>query len=177
MTRLKKLPLRLHHHAYTTEDHEINRHFYEDILGLPLKAMWIERERIDGEDVDLGHAFYELGDGSSLAFFNFSDPKKQEAWQAKQQSLFVHISLLVEKSTQDEIAQRLADAEMASFRMDHGFCQSLYIRDPNGLMLEFTVDHADARAIYETRAASAHADMQSWVSGGREMNNAWRPNP
>jgi catechol 2,3-dioxygenase-like lactoylglutathione lyase family enzyme len=173
---LKKRPLRLHHHAYTTADHEINRHFYEDILGLPLKAMWIEREQIDGEVVDLGHAFYELGDGSSLAFFNFADPAKQQAWQAMQQSLFVHISLLVDKSTQDEIEQRLAAAGLALFNMDHGFCQSLYIRDPCGLMLEFTVDHVDAQKIYETRAATAHRDLKHWINGGREMNNAWRPN-
>lgn len=174
MTELKKLPLRLHHHAYTTDDHEKNRQFYEDILGLPLRAMWIEREQIDGEDVELGHAFYELGDGSSLAFFNFADPKKQRRWKAKEQSLFIHISLLVEASTQSEIEARLVAADLKPFMMDHGFCRSLYIRDPNGLMLEFTVDHDEAQAMYEERARSARRDLENWTGGQRGTNNPWR---
>ena len=36
------LPLRLHHNAYVCADPERTRHFYEDILGLPLLATWIE---------------------------------------------------------------------------------------------------------------------------------------
>lgn len=174
MSELKQLPLRLHHHAYTTDDHEINRRFYEDVLGLPLKAMWIEHEVIDGEDVDLGHAFYGLRDGSSLAFFNFSDPEKQRQWKAKEQSLFIHISLLVEASTQNEIEQRLIAADLKPFKMNHGFCQSLYIRDPNGLMLEFTVDHENADTMYAERAASASHDLDRWIRGDRVTNNPWR---
>ena len=33
-----KLPSRLHHTAYETKDLEATRHFYEDIIGLPLVA-------------------------------------------------------------------------------------------------------------------------------------------
>src|SRR5258708_22909704 len=73
-TPLRMLPMRLHHHAYTTDDHETTRHFYERILGLPLAAFEVERERRDNGWVDLGYAFYELGDGSTLAFFTFDDP-------------------------------------------------------------------------------------------------------
>jgi glyoxylase I family protein len=175
MSLLKTLPLRLHHHAHTTDDHEENRKFYEDVLGLPLKAMWIERERIDGEYVELGHAFYALGDGSFLAFFNFTDPEKQRAWKAREQSLFVHISLLVEPSTQKEIESRLRMAGLKPFTLEHGFCNSLYIKDPNGLMLEFTVDHEDSESIYAERASTAHHDMERWNSGDRGTNNRWRP--
>jgi catechol 2,3-dioxygenase-like lactoylglutathione lyase family enzyme len=174
MSRLKTLPLRLHHYAYTTDDHEENRRFYEDVLGLPLKVMWIEQEQIDGENVDLGHAFYGLGDGSFLAFFNFSDPEKQRAWKAKEQSLFVHISLLVEPSTQKEIESRLLAAGLKPFMMEHGFCHSLYIKDPNGLILEFTVDHQDSESIYDELASTASRDLERWMSGDRNTNNRWR---
>ncbi len=84
--RLKALPMRLHHHAYTTDNHEETRQFYEDVLGIPLTAMYVEREFIDGEWVELGLAFYEMGDGSALAFFSFADPEKQAAWRATEQS-------------------------------------------------------------------------------------------
>jgi|SRR5580698_4274086 glyoxylase I family protein len=174
-TRLKKLPMRLHHNAFTTEDHEKNRHFYEDILGIPLTAMYVENEFINGEFVELGHAFYELGDGSALAFFHFADPEKQASWRAREQSLFIHIALLVEKSTQEEIEQRLRAADYEPFTLEHGYCTSLYVKDPNGLMIEFTVDRQDAPEIAAEMAATAHADMQRWIKGDRTTNNRWRP--
>jgi glyoxylase I family protein len=168
---LKKLPMRLHHHAYTTDDHEKTRHFYEDILGLPLAVMNIEREFLGDEWVDLGHAVYELGDGSALAFFSFADLDKQAAWKAKQRSLFIHISLLVERSTQNEIERRLTDVGLRPFTLRHGFCTSLYVKDPNDLMLEFTVDHEDASDIAREMAAS----VCQWLEGERKAPRRWHP--
>ena len=40
---LNELPLRLHHNAYVVKDHEANRRFLEDLLGIPLVATWCER--------------------------------------------------------------------------------------------------------------------------------------
>jgi glyoxylase I family protein len=36
-------PRRLHHAAWVTRDQEATRHFYEDIIGLPLVATWAEK--------------------------------------------------------------------------------------------------------------------------------------
>ena len=137
--------------------------------------MYVENEFINGEFVELGHAFYELGDGSALAFFHFADPEKQASWRAREQSLFIHIALLVEKSTQEEIEQRLRAADYEPFTLEHGYCTSLYVKDPNGLMIEFTVDRQDAPEIAAEMAATAHADMQRWIKGDRTTNNRWRP--
>jgi len=172
---LKQLPLRMHHHAFTTDDHEANRRFYEDILGIPLTAMYIEKEFIQGEWVELGHAFYALQDGSALAFFNFADQNKQRAWKAREQSIFVHLSLLVEADTQAELKERIAAAGLGSFVLEHGFCTSLYVKDPNGLLMEFTVDHPDALAIAAEMAERAQQDLRQWVAGDRTPNNRWRP--
>lgn len=172
---LKKLPMRLHHHAYTTDNHERNRRFCEDVLGLPLVAMYVEPEHIGGEWVELGHAFYGLGDGGALAFFSFADLEKQAAWRAKDQSIFVHIALLAEQSTQDEIKGRLTDAGFKPFVLEHGVCTSLYVKDPNGLLLEFTVDHEKAPEIAAEMALSAHSDLHRWMAGDRTVNNRWRP--
>src|SRR5437763_6324855 len=38
---LQELPLRLHHNAYVCANQERTRHFYEDIVGLPLVATWV----------------------------------------------------------------------------------------------------------------------------------------
>src|SRR5205823_4147159 len=40
---LAALPERLHHNAYVVKDHEANRRFLEDLLGIPLLATWCER--------------------------------------------------------------------------------------------------------------------------------------
>jgi len=175
--QLKKLPMRLHHHAYTTDDHEKTRHFYEDVIGLPLVATYIERELLFGEWIELGHAFYGLADGSALAFFNFADPAKQLAFRAKEQEAFVHLSLSVEKSTQEEIQVRIKEEGLESLAIDHGYCNSLYIKDPNGLLLEFTVDPPNVQDINATMSRTAHADLRRWVNGSRESNNAWRAPP
>jgi glyoxylase I family protein len=172
---LQQLPLRMHHHAFTTDDHEANRQFYEDVLGIPLTAMYVEKELIHGEWIELGHAFYSLQDGSALAFFNFADENKQRVWKAREQSIFVHLSLLVEAGTQTELKERITAAGLESFTLEHGFCTSLYVKDPNGLLVEFTVDHPDASAIAAEMAERAQQDLKRWVAGDRTPNNRWRP--
>ena len=53
----------LHHHAYAVKDQEANRHFIEDMLGIPLVATWCERvfRPEVGREVDYCHTFYEIG--------------------------------------------------------------------------------------------------------------------
>src|SRR6266404_6430162 len=82
---LGELPLRLHHHAYVVKDHEANRRFLEDLLGIPLVATWCEKNfRSDlGREVEFCHTFFGLADGSALAFFQFADPEMYELTQAK----------------------------------------------------------------------------------------------
>jgi catechol 2,3-dioxygenase-like lactoylglutathione lyase family enzyme len=165
MRPLTKLPTRMHHHAHTTDNHQRTRHFYENVLGLPLVACDVERERIGDGWLDVGHAFYALGDGSTLAFFTFDDPARQAAWKEKEQSQFVHISLLVEGAVLREIEQRLTRAGLEPMMLEHGFCTSLYVKDPNGLTLEFSVDHEDTFGAVEEMTAS----VRDWMQGGRQM--------
>lgn len=75
---------------------------------------------------------------------------------------------------QHEIEQRLQAAGYGTIVIDHGYCVSLYVTDPNGLNLEFTVDHAEAGKIASKRLASAHKDLEGWLRGDRGLNNEWR---
>ena len=61
------LPRRLHHHAYVVADQERTRHFYEDILAMPLVATWCEKEHVRGKEREYCHTFFSLADGSALA--------------------------------------------------------------------------------------------------------------
>lgn len=72
--RAKNLVRGLHHHAYLAKDMEETRHFYQDILGLPMVGTWIERfNPVTNAPDNYMHAFFELGDGSCLAFFQFKN--------------------------------------------------------------------------------------------------------
>ena len=78
MNASPSLPSRLHHTAAVTRDLEATRHFYEDLLGLPLIATWCEKETLLGKMRTYCHAFFGIGDGGALAFFQFADAADHE---------------------------------------------------------------------------------------------------
>ena len=176
---LRQLPLRLHHHAFVVRDQEVNRRFFEDILGLPLVATWCER-LFNAElrrEVDYCHTFFALSDGGALAFFQFADAELYE--RAKpifpRVAQFHHVALKVERATYDEIERRLTAATIAHRQVDHGYCRSLYATSPDGLIVEFTVDPEGADAIAALRRADAHSALERWLAGDRTPNNDVRP--
>ncbi len=175
--QLEARPARLHHHAFVTTDQEATRKFYEEVVGLPLIATWTEVEHLmGGAEQEFCHTFYELGDGGSLAFFQFADDRFSEQHAPPPPpSLFRHVALLATADTQDAIRERAETAGHQTMTADHGYCRSLYITDPNGLLLEFTVDHLDVSQIDAIRRESAHRDLERWLSGDHTSNNDWRP--
>ena len=70
-TALSPPPEQLHHYAFVVRDHEINRAFFEDVLGIPLVATWCERtfNQVLQREIDFCHTFFALGVGGALAFF------------------------------------------------------------------------------------------------------------
>jgi catechol 2,3-dioxygenase-like lactoylglutathione lyase family enzyme len=172
------LPSRLHHTAYVTRDQEATRHFYEDLIGLPLVATWCEADELFGAERVYCHTFFGLGDGGALAFFQFANPDDQARFgPAMPDTPFTHIALNCDEETQRGIQERLAAAgyeEPATFVLEHGYCRSLYVKDPNGMLVEFTVDHPDAAAIQSDRRADAHTELQRWLAGDHTSNNTYR---
>jgi catechol 2,3-dioxygenase-like lactoylglutathione lyase family enzyme len=174
----KTLPLRLHHNAYVTKDQERTRKFYEEIIGLPLVATWCESDELFGKVRTYCHTFYSIGDGGALAFFQFENPSDQaEFGPAMPASPFHHIALQVDEETQKGIEQRIAAAGIEppdTFVLEHGYCRSVYINDPNGLILEFTLDHPQAEKIATDRREDAHRELKRWLAGDHRSNNTYR---
>jgi catechol 2,3-dioxygenase-like lactoylglutathione lyase family enzyme len=168
-------PARLHHHAFVVRDQEVTRRFYEDVVGLPLVATWCEEEDFGQGPMAYCHTFYELEDGSCLAFFQFADPAftAEQAGMAST-SLFDHVALHVSEEVQAAVRGRAEQAGMPAGLVDHGYCRSLYLRDPDGLIVELTVD--DPRALRESpaRRERARAELARWLAGDRTVNNALR---
>jgi len=178
MSHLPALPERLHHYAFVIRDHEVNRQFFEDVLGLPLVATWCERT-FNSEvqrEVDYCHTFFGLADGSALAFFQLADAEVYERSKAvyPQIGRFQHIALKVDRKTFDAIDGRLAAAGVPRRQTDHGYCVSLYATSPDGLRVEFTVDPANVEDINAVRRADAHAELKRWLAGDHAVNNLER---
>ncbi len=174
---LKQLPLRLHHYASVVKDQEVNRQFFEDVIGIPLVATWCERA-VSGElgiEMEYSHTLYALADGSALAFFQFADEDLYERCKSVPEfGRFHHCAFKVDQSTYDEIDQRLEEAGISRRHTDHGYTQSLYVHSPDDLKVEFAVDRDDAEKINAIRRADAHSELARWLKGDRTPNNIAR---
>ena len=164
-------PARLHHHAFVVADQEATRRFYEDIIGLPLIATWCE---VDDAGGAYCHTFFELADGSSLAFFQFADPEVQAANATPSPSVFDHVALAATDDVQAAIAARADAADVGHLTIDHGYCRSLYVTDPDGLIVEITVDAPAASAAADQRRTVAHDELARWLGGDHRDNNTYR---
>lgn len=132
MINLKKL----HHNAYRCIDSETTRKFYEDFLGLPLKETFEISSTLTGRKTDVLHTFYSLADGSCLAFFEVLGKKfKYKKWH----DFDLHIAIEVEEKF---LLKYLKEGKNANIETrgisDHGFIKSIYLRDPNGYVIELT---------------------------------------
>src|SRR6266446_10130207 len=93
----------LHHNAYRCRDSEETRIFYEDFLGLRLVSAFEIGQAATGLDTRALHTFFQMDDGSCLAFFEVPglpfDFKDQNA-------LDLHIALGVEPETFESVLQK-----------------------------------------------------------------------
>lgn len=176
MSATAKLPSRLHHTAYVTRDLEATRKFYEDVIGLPLVATWCESDELFGEMRTYCHCFFGIGDGGALAFFQFANERDAALFGPKiPSSPFNHIALNVDAETQAGIEKRIAEHGIKeTYVLEHGYCRSVYVNDPNGLILEFTHDHPDAEKINDIRRKDAHSELKRWLGGDHTSNNMFR---
>jgi len=152
----------LHHNAYRCRDSEETRKFYEDFLGLPLAGtLKIGETKTDRETSAL-HTFYELDDGSYLAFFDVPD----EPFEFKDQRDYdLHIALEV---SHDDLTAMFEKGKAAGMEprgvADHAFIDSIYFRDPNGYVIELAAPTDQPQASAEVRSANAHRLLEEWSS-------------
>jgi glyoxylase I family protein len=155
----------LHHYAYRAKDAEETRHFYEDILGLPLYHI-IQSDYVPstGEYCPYTHFFFRLQDGSFIAFFDLGDD--EAALPSPNTPLWVnHISFRVD--SQQALLDTKARLEAHGVEVlgvtDHHIFHSIYFFDPNGVRLELTAQLADEfQMLQESR--TAHARLAEWTA-------------
>ena len=144
----------LHHNAYRCRDSEETRTFYEDFLGLPLVSAF---EINQGRAL---HTFFEMDDGSCLAFFEVPNAPFEFK---EQDALDLHIALGVENDVFDTMLQK-AKAEGRDVRgpVDHGFVRSIYFRDPNGYVIELTANTGVHGEMMDPAISKPHQALLRW---------------
>ena len=141
-------------------DSEETRKFYNDFLGLPLVNAFQISETKSGRATHTLHSFYQMDDGSCLAFFEAPDM----AFSFKTQHDFdLHIALEV---TQDDLHTMFAKGKAAGIETrgisDHGFIDSIYFRDPNGYVIELTAKRPDHDEAVAKAVLTAREKLDEW---------------
>jgi glyoxylase I family protein len=161
----------LHHYAYRAKDAEETRHFYEDILGLPLFHI-IQSDIVPstGEYCPYTHFFFRLQDGSFIAFFDLGDD--EAALPSPNTPLWVnHISFRVNSVPELQAMKARLESEGIDVLgvTDHQIFKSIYFFDPNGVRLELTAQLADEVQMLK-ESTSVHARLAEWTA----RKQVWR---
>lgn len=135
----------VHHLAICTKDIKQQIEYFSDVVGAELVALyWMH-----GVD-NTFHGFMRLSDSSSIAFVQHPDVAKIQpikgvshaghTTQNVAPGAMQHVALNV-----DTYADLLAIRDRVRSRghwimgpLDHGFCKSIYLAAPEGIMLEFS---------------------------------------
>jgi catechol 2,3-dioxygenase-like lactoylglutathione lyase family enzyme len=131
-----------HHVAIATNDLEATHRFYTDVMGFEL----VKAEAAPAPEGGWArHLFYDTGDGTCLAIWDIHDdpavPHDFDASISRGLGLPTwtnHLAFDAPDLTALDAAQErwLAHGHDV-LRIDHGWCTSIYIDDPNGIAVEF----------------------------------------
>ena len=155
----------LHHYAYRAKDAEETRHFYEDILGLPLYHI-IQSDVVPstGEYCPYTHFFFRLQDGSFIAFFDLGND--EAALPSPNTPAWVnHIAFRVDSVADLEAMKTRLEAHGVEVLgvTDHHIFKSIYFFDPNGVRMELSAQVAsEFQLLQESR--TAHARLAEWTA-------------
>ncbi|MDH5535546.1 MAG: VOC family protein [Betaproteobacteria bacterium] len=154
---------KLHHSAYRCRDSEETRWFYEDFLGLRLAGSLEISETMSGRKTAVLHTFYELDDGSYIAFFD--DPDTPFDFK-RQRDYDLHIALEVDPKVLEPMLNkgRAAGIETRGIS-DHRFIHSIYFRDPNGYVVELTAQTPGHAQAMDPARNDARAILDRWQAG------------
>lgn len=154
---------RLNHVAYRCRDAKETAEFYRDVLGLKF-AHTIVQDRVPStqEFAPHAHVFFEMADGSWVAFFDMADEPVVD--QEKNPDWAQHLALEVESVEALEAALMNLEAHDVEVLgpIDHGFIRSIYFYDPSGHRLELacrTIEPSDL-ARFEDEAMTL---LEDWT--------------
>ncbi|MDH4148444.1 MAG: VOC family protein [Acidimicrobiia bacterium] len=155
---------KLNHAAFRCRDARETAEFYTEVLGLKFShAVGGDHVPSTGEYSPHIHLFFEMEDGSSLAFFEV--PNGPGGMKDTEMDEWIqHFAFEVEDV--DTLEKAKIDLESRGMDVvgitDHGFIKSIYFFDPSGHRLELSARTADA-ATLAGYAADAPKLLEHWT--------------
>ena len=157
--------------AYSCWDSEETRHFYEDILEMPLVATVVIEDPFRTDGSGYCYTFFEIGDRDTLAFFEPTSLVHPKYFNARS-ACHRHVAFEMEAdATVQQLSRKLDAAGVANTIKNLGTSLSLRFTDPNGLILEFSTKERRSPDYEKSPRSSAHAELHRWLL---QRQNWWR---
>lgn len=138
----------IHHFAIATKDYDRAHKFYTEAMGFKLIA-GVKRQAMGGAKVGwTKHMFYDCGHGSVLAIWDLHLEGLHDGdWKTGYSTglglpwYIVHIAFGVDTLEElEKKRQNLLNHGVVVSKVEHEFITSIYMNDPDGNMVEFTVN-------------------------------------
>lgn len=139
----------VHHITLTGADRQTSIDFWEGVLGMPFV---FDQPNLD--DPDEGHLYFDPGDGRLITIFTNENRKPRHDRTPTDPGCVHHIAFNTSRAVWMQAVARL-DARGISHSgpKDRGFMDSIYFKDPLGLLIEL------ATYKFEPPAGCTHADV------------------
>ncbi len=139
----------VHHITLVGADRQTSIDFWEGVLGMPFV---FDQPNLD--DPNQGHLYFDPGDGRLITVFTNEDRRPDPTHTPAGQGAVHHIAFSVSQAAFRQVAKRLDARGIAhSGPKDRGFMDSIYFRDPLGLLVEI------ASYRFEPPEGCRHADV------------------
>jgi catechol 2,3-dioxygenase-like lactoylglutathione lyase family enzyme len=139
----------VHHITITGADRQTSIDFWEGVLGMPFV---FEQPNLDNENES--HLYFDPGDGRLITIFTNEDRTGTPDRTPMDPGCVHHLAFAVSKATWDQAVERLLERGIEhSGPKDRGFMDSIYFKDPLGLLIEL------AAYRFEPPAGHTHADV------------------
>ena len=122
----------LHHITLNGADRKTSIDFWEGVLGMPFI---FEQPNLDNEDEN--HLYFDPGDSRLITIFTDERRSPNKTKVGTEIGSVHHIAFDVSAASFSQIVDRLEECQIAhSGPKDRGFMDSIYFRDPLGLLIE-----------------------------------------
>ena len=139
----------VHHITIVGADRQTSIGFWEGVLGMPFV---FEQPNLDNKDES--HLYFDPGDGRLITIFTNEDRTPDPERTPTDPGCVHHLALAVSQATFFQAVERLDERGIQhSGVKDRGFMDSIYFKDPLGLLIEL------ASYRFEPPAGHTHAEV------------------
>jgi len=139
----------VHHITLTGANRQTSIDFWEGVLGMPFV---FEQPNLDNESES--HLYFDPGDGRLITVFTDETRKPDPRRTPTEPGCVHHIAFAVSHATFSQAVKRLDERRIGhSGVKDRGFMDSIYFKDPMGLLIELACYR------FEPPHGHTHADV------------------